>query len=1743
MTVDALTIGASNVDIFAGVGGGSADAIGFEITGGQFALALLTDQADPARTWTALKAEVGSAGLVGFDFLTLNATGITVEMNRASVLGGPVVDFAASATPFAVAVGPAAEITLDFAGSRGALTGVSVGRATLAISDYVYASGSFYFEQGSGQTVDVVTGVPATGASTQALRNRLDGIEGLSDDYSRIEDLAVDTLLLSATDVDLFVGLGPYFIDTDGDGQFDAGESLNADRVGLTLDDIDIDFGLAMLRSTAAADPGRVIPNFTAFKLDWAGGVDFDWDFLAFASGDVSVYGNLGGAWTGVTGVAKPYVDFGDDPLEIPTAGGGAPIVIDFDRQVVGFSLAAASLDIADFFHVSGSFAFEKSAGIALDVNTGLSSTNLAHAGLISQLRPTGYLSADGSRLEGLPMDVVTIGAAGVNIRIGEADDPLFEIDDIDLGLALFRASPSLGAAASAIPRMYAMKGHWATPLDVDWGFMQLKVEDLDVGLNRGGQWQGLTVAPTLDFGESGFAVSTGASTASDPDAVTEVLLDFRRATIGVSVGHALIRIDDFIHIEGGFAVEKIDAVALDIRTGFGATPSVASTAALAGVAGVNPLDHSVINDYRMNAVTIGLSDVDLFIGSGPYFIEGSDQRDEDAVGLVIENLDLGLALFNDPAAKVPRLWALSASTDLVGFVGLDFLTLQGSGVEVHANQGRAWGAAATVNPYIDFVSSFGADGMAIATGGDAVSLAFASRVIGASVAQATIQIDQFVYVSGSFAFEKGARHRVSVDTGLTAAQAALLAPQLLPYGATVENAGATIANLEVEAFTIGMTGVDVFVGYGVPDFDSATPIEHQPELFGLALENVDLGLAVLTPTAKALNLPKFTALSATAGTFAVLGGGDIFQLQGHDIAVNVNWSSGWKNIPNAGRPSIDFVESFGAGGLAIATGGDAIALTFEEGVIEASVSNAVLAVSQFVYVSGNFAFRRGASTELTLNGPLNTQLSGVRTESIEFGGSDLSAFVGVGGPYLLADGADADTDPDINPNAVGLVIDDFDFGMAIFRVLPGQGLPADAKFTALKAHGDEVAFVGFGDVIEFSLQDISVGINDSSVTGFSVDFTEGGASTGYEIATGGDPVRLDFDNSVVEASVGHATARISGIVALEGGFAFQRRYLEQVHYNIFGFETGTNGIPAMAGEALVVVAQDVYGFAGINGPYRTDSNGDGTIDELDAVNEGAVGLAIDNLDFALAMVTPAVAPGVELGGIRFFTLEATADFAGLVGTDPFLTLEARNVVLELNGGIVADYPVPIFVDWSENPLTIPIGTEGASYTFDQDSAMLRIGLEGKLGLFDLFTLDIPAFDFTFEMPELDLDIPDLLPRLDLPGLPSLPELDLPEFDLSSFLPRLSLDMLGDLPDIDVDFPGLDFMKGALDFIRNLDLSIGLDANFNLTLFGSLELPDLTLELGDFVYLNGDFKLKFGETFTGTMYTGLPAELELVENLLGSGNQILDAVKSVVGVSGDYSRIDNVLFKGFTFGAADVNVFVGTGGPDFSRPLIEQDDLVGFGMENLDLALTVFQAQGDLAEAIKRREVLLAQGARRQPVDLRLRRRAQAARRGHHHRPQFRRQGRRRPDAGHRRFRRQLPGRRAGRPGGLEGRDRRHAGLPGFHRQPDHRHRHRPGRDPGVGVPAPARLARLPQGRAVRRAGQPGRARPADRQPGHRRRGHPQPAAAAGGSAHPGRRQPDRLRRRRRPLPLRRRRQRRRPARPDQRRRHGPGGR
>ena len=541
--VDVLTMGASNASVFAGVNGGTADAMGMQLSGVNFALAIAREKlaapaagqtAATARQWTALQASADRAAFVGIDGLTMSLDTISVQVNKVA-RDSSVIDFAA--LPLQVTTGPGVSETLDIDGAQGALTRVQVGRATLAISDYIYVSGGFYMEMAGTLDVDVATGLPANYPASgmdAALKTGLAKVDGFSANHSRIEDLQVQTLTLSFTDVDIFAGAGPYFIDANGNGLMDGQEVLNPDRMGITLDNIDL--ALVMMDSTLLADPDSVIPKFYALQLDWAQPLNVDWDFLTFTISDLQIQANQGGQWKGAPATfATPYVDFkssfGGNGYQIPTSGG-------------------------------------------------------------------------------------------------------------------------------------------------------------------------------------------------------MVALNYDRSFMGVSVGHALIKIDDFFHLEGGFAIEKTASVAVDIVTGFSSLAQ-AGTALSSLVNKGLSADGTRIDNLAMNTFTLGFSNVKLFAGAGPYFVDAnndgkSDSTDPDAMGLVIDNLDLGLVIYKaaDTGLRLPKLWALEARSDLVGLIGFDFLKLQAEGVTVSANQGGAW-SGTTVKPFVDFQSTYGVAGLSVATGGSSMKLDF----------------------------------------------------------------------------------------------------------------------------------------------------------------------------------------------------------------------------------------------------------------------------------------------------------------------------------------------------------------------------------------------------------------------------------------------------------------------------------------------------------------------------------------------------------------------------------------------------------------------------------------------------------------------------------------------------------------------------------------------------------------------------------------------------------------------------------------------------------------------------------------------------------------------------------------------------------------------------------------------------------------------------------------------------------
>src|SRR2546426_2073192 len=89
ISVQALRVGVSGVNAFAGLNGGTAAAVGLSLTNVDFALALLsvsppaTGTATDFRTFTALGATVGSASFVGLDGLTVAVVNSPVAINQA----------------------------------------------------------------------------------------------------------------------------------------------------------------------------------------------------------------------------------------------------------------------------------------------------------------------------------------------------------------------------------------------------------------------------------------------------------------------------------------------------------------------------------------------------------------------------------------------------------------------------------------------------------------------------------------------------------------------------------------------------------------------------------------------------------------------------------------------------------------------------------------------------------------------------------------------------------------------------------------------------------------------------------------------------------------------------------------------------------------------------------------------------------------------------------------------------------------------------------------------------------------------------------------------------------------------------------------------------------------------------------------------------------------------------------------------------------------------------------------------------------------------------------------------------------------------------------------------------------------------------------------------------------------------------------------------------------------------------
>ena len=407
--------------------------------------------------------------------------------------------------------------------------------------------------------------------------------------------------------------------------------------------------------------------------------------------------------------------------------------------------------------------------------------------------------------------------------------------------------------------------------------------------------------------------------------------------------------------------------------------------------------------------------------------------------------------------------------------------------------------------------------------------------------------------------------------------------------------------------------------------------------------------------------------------------------------------------------------------------------------------------------------------------------LSGVKVQTTKIGISNASIFIGYNPSPECLDGAEScptfDTGDDgilqqteLDPDAVGFLAGGINFGFVMANFLPGvftQTVQAGMagklpSFYAIKAHMDELALIGIpGIVLEALDANVEVNVGGKWTTASNAlspptinwaasfpdsDLTDDEVTPGFEIPTGGNntPLVLVSEGFLIAGGVSSFTMQIADFVYVAGSFYFEFGPVETMPITAGVIDatiiaeldpTGTLANFVGGGEKalqfLKIGAQDVHMFVGIEGPYWVDTNGNGVIDRdsegqiVDSeVNEDAIGLVIDDVDFALAIGTPVL----RLDPTRYIALTASAAFAGLVGLeDEGLTAHAKgiDVALNISTPLVQGFPLLPVIDFDAYAKR-DCPTTGTCPEDKLDPFQVKVAAPSELGG------EAPAEDFMF---------------------------------------------------------------------------------------------------------------------------------------------------------------------------------------------------------------------------------------------------------------------------------------------------------------------------------------------------------------------------------------------------------------------------
>ncbi|MDX1744690.1 MAG: hypothetical protein R3324_02030, partial [Halobacteriales archaeon] len=752
--------------------------------------------------------------------------------------------------------------------------------------------------------------------------------------------------------------------------------------------------------------------------------------------------------------------------------------------------------------------------------------------------------------------------------------------------------------------------------------------------------------------------------------------------------------------------------------------------------------------------------------GSGDTVFAGLSAFGE-RLGIEGNLLDFAIAILTDGTS----VWqTMSGSFDTPSTVGLaagDFVLNSTATFTIGINSEGTDSATDSTTSAIDYSTN----NLTVGT----ETFTFAGEVVSVSADPVVITLGDFVHVAGSLSFEFGGERQIDVETlNLDSTELSNLDSA---YTGTVN--GTVVEDLPVTTTLIGIGGATVFTGYSPSGFpsDPTFACGDLSDAFGFCADGIDFGMVFAKSDSDEVgfDFPNFFALRGEIATATILGFPSDFEFDFTGIGISVNPKKAVNDSGVDGDVYVDWEASFpgSPAGLEVPTGSGSVYIAIDDPIFGVSADLIVISLSDFVHVSGSFAFEAGGQemVDIDIVTSTITQLEDVTVETTTVGIGNGSVFVGYNpsgtDPSFDPGSDDILTADDLDDDALGLLLSDIDLGIVFATPDPTtqQDWDLPDRFWALKANVAAFELVNLlPDEIVFDLDGIQVIVNGGGTASSTTSSSSGEAtinwvdsyptSDPYAIPTGTttDPVELDFSGSVIGVSASFVQLSISKFVHISGGFSFLKgkEIAVDIQTNdptVFGSSPiavsatkPSDGSLARTSdgsmlwnvpvETIEIGIADASFFVGYNddGGDTFDLGGDQSLDEADLGDAiGFFGSGID-LGMVFSSIVSAHAYFDTVGRPTFVTVKGSADIVSVLGLEAFLTLTLEGVRAEVNFGDAwatsTTNPPPPAIDW-ESSFTggydVDTGEGNDPVTFTMDGYLIGGGA-------DLFVLGIGEF-------------------------------------------------------------------------------------------------------------------------------------------------------------------------------------------------------------------------------------------------------------------------------------------------------------------------------------------------------------------------------------------------------------------------------